>query len=395
MSQHVLGQFLSSSGVFFDKMIADFERSTGDQAIDVNLIGEVLTQTNLRIRALRLEPGDTSAMEMYQALLARYTEDAAKVRYQLMSEDLDLDLFRERLLECLSSSAEATVCRLKSVSLAKLLAQHPPTQTLKRLKLTKVEQLMGDYTTAEVLVAVRLLESSGWLASWMQSLAKLSPKDYELALAEIVLVEDSELRQILWQKFANRPAVAAALGGALLWANELTVETIESSLDLILELSLALDKLITTSNQLQLILANKSYSQNLAKFLNNSTYQTWTIADNPVPWWSIFKAMARPGGCLNQAVTKRYPKLELTSFRPITNVVETFDLKFWLGNSFLAFKNARDIVSLNLTDVAINHRSPSSRTFGVTSGFEEALWNELVARYLDHEGLAEQILLQL
>ncbi len=94
---HILGQFLSSSGPFFDQLIADLEKSTRHQSFDVDLVGELMTQVNGQLRQLGLIPGDILADEIRQALIAQYQQNQHEVAYQVFGESSDPKVRQHKL----------------------------------------------------------------------------------------------------------------------------------------------------------------------------------------------------------------------------------------------------------------------------------------------------------
>jgi ribokinase len=75
-----LSDILVSDHPLFTRTIAEFEKASGNEGVDTRLIADITEKAHAAMRALGLDPADTSAEELYHALSASVlTGDAAKV----------------------------------------------------------------------------------------------------------------------------------------------------------------------------------------------------------------------------------------------------------------------------------------------------------------------------
>ena len=75
---HTLASLLGNNHPRFLLTLEDFERASGQSGIDVRLVAEITETAHKAMRSLGLDPADTSAKELYQALLASVKQGKAE-----------------------------------------------------------------------------------------------------------------------------------------------------------------------------------------------------------------------------------------------------------------------------------------------------------------------------
>lgn len=73
---HLLAQLLMAEPRQFEMAMHELERATGQAGVDVALIGDILQKSQAAMRMMGLDPQDTTAHELYQALGAHADEPA-------------------------------------------------------------------------------------------------------------------------------------------------------------------------------------------------------------------------------------------------------------------------------------------------------------------------------
>lgn len=73
---HMLARLLGAEPKRFELTIHELERATGHAGVDVMLIGDILMKSQAAMRMMGLDPHDTTAHELYQALGAHADEPA-------------------------------------------------------------------------------------------------------------------------------------------------------------------------------------------------------------------------------------------------------------------------------------------------------------------------------
>ncbi len=385
---HILGQFLSSSGPFFDQLIADLEKSTRHQSFDVDLVGELMTQVNGQLRQLGLIPGDILADEIRQALIAQYQQNQHEVAYQVFGESSDPKVRQHKLEIKLRQLFQDKVLSIDDKVLIKIIKNCPPTKTKKALGLKNTDSLFKKFSPAEIIYFASKLESDGWHDKLVKHIAELTPADFSFKKVKVVFLDTKTLTKLKLD--AGLRLEQQYLVGGLFIHLPLNAMLDLQALDFILEAVDEYQKLIDYDNQMQVFTSSTKFDQIIKSIAANQPVHVWNVLGNPLPWRSIYRILANPQSHLHQL--DRSSSLKLVDFRPIDLLVRQFkQLDFWVANSRLAFKDQHHIISLNIFDVYQLIKTG----YDYKAHFEDELWDELLSRYLADDNLASQIMLQL
>ena len=72
-----LASVLATDHPLFTRTIAELEKASGNSGVDTRLIADITEKAHATMRSLGLDPADTSAQELYQALLAHVSHSMA------------------------------------------------------------------------------------------------------------------------------------------------------------------------------------------------------------------------------------------------------------------------------------------------------------------------------
>ncbi len=381
-----LSKMLASSGQVFDILISDFEKATGNKDIDASLIGEVTTQASIKLRKLKLSPGDTLPKELVAALSNKLLLDAEAVDRQVVGHNQDVSFYNLQLIRILNDILDQSIYRLSDKALLRLVQIVPPLKLMKKLKLKTLDAVVKRFNLVEFLTVAWRYEGLDWREAIVAQVAQLPANDYQIAeiyfvaldpdLAKVDNGDDNFIRNsllgtILFKNYKSTPSLGI-LGGVLAGLK-------------------SAKRLIDESNQLQLIAASKDYVELIQNWLLHRANLVWQINGSLLPWRSVLRAVSEPGE-LNGEMLKRQPKFKFARLDISDEVAEQFlHFDFWKDNDFLAFRHQNQAISLSLLDVAeINYNRTE---YGVRAHFEEALWDELLRRYLNQSNLASRIVM--
>lgn len=382
----ILGKMLASSGRVFDFLINDFEKATGSQALDAALIGEVTAQASVKLRELKLAPNDTLPKELVAALINKLTIDVQAIDHQVVGQNRDINFYNLQLVRLLNNILNQSIYRLSDKALLRLIQANPPTKLMKKLKLKTTEAVIKQFNLVEFLTVAWRCEEAAWRETIVAQVAQLSAKDYQLAeiyfvaldpaLAKIDKGEDNFIRN--------------SLLGTIIFKNYVVQPTRGILSGLIAGLQSA-RRLIDESNQLQFIAMSQNYSALIQAWLLDKTNLVWQINGSLLPWRSVLRAMAEPGE-LNRVMLESQPSFKFASLDASDEIAEQFlHLGFWADTDYLAFRHQSQVVSLSLLDVA--HSDYVKSEYGYRNHFEEALWDELLRRYLNQPNLASRVVM--
>lgn len=370
---NLLGKLLRSEGSFFDGLINDLENASGKNYIDVDLIGQILTNLNQKIRELGLEPGDVFPEEFYQATMAKFvlTNQAFGANFT----DTQTDIIAR-----INNLINFQLPTLSNDFIKQLLSANPPVNLLKHFNYQHIDQLV-DLSPLEILLLAQSSESQAWLnRSHEYLILNLKPDNLEQKPLQIKII-DPKLDKFLTPTNEGSHLI---LSNLILLKSSLVSQ--DDALTYFLQILNDIKQKVDLSNQFMLM-TSLNWQQNWQKWVANKTPFVWTMASNPVPWRGIIRAFASPISPLHQL---SQAEVNLIYFEPYLILKHFSELEFWQDSQNLAFHFNNEVISLNLFDVAHNYQF-LNQNYGTNDFFEQALWENLINNYLKNQNLAEQV----
>lgn len=334
MSQR-LSLLLDSQGSLLRILLHDLELATGQQGLDAELVGRIATATNLKLRQLGFATGVVTQDELNQALLFKLDQAESTIRQKMLARQQDITGLIQPLLSKIKvwSLSQIAIDRLRA-EFGEQLNSEMPSEALK-----KIAQMQLGYFEQRPLCIV----------NGSDCLAKL----------DAVVVFDHP------------------------------VSTGDSSLQQLTKLVDQLEQRIMHSNVLALILAAKQRTGLLQTWLANVLTDEWQLAGNLVPRKTIYDLLADPTTLIGSKLKSTYPDIARSLIRPeLYNWLaeEVLSEKWWCETAELAMVDERgQVISLNWFDAACNGQNHLG----------EAVWLALMTRYLNNNGLSQQIINQL
>ena len=386
MSNYTLGKMLASTGRLFEFMIDDFEKSTGEKAIDVTLLGEVTAQASMHLRSLGLSPEDILPEELTLVLLNKFLADAKSVNYQVIGDNRDLNFFNSQLVRLMNNMLDQKILRLSERALVSLINNCPPTKLMRKLKLNSISQLVSSFNLTEFLTIAWEVEPDEWRHQLVQIIATMPPESFEYQKINFVTLDQRLLT--IDKRHAN--FIRNSLLGTIIfkpYRKQLSygilsglIEGLESA-----------KKMIDETNQLQLLVKSQNHRQLISNWLLYHNNIVWQINDSILPWRSVLRSLAEPGE-LQIELLRVCPDLSLNCLDISDEIFEQFPaLKFWEKSDYLAFYYNQQVISLSMLDLA--NSEYSAFEYGVHQAFSDALWDELLRRYLNEPALTARLLL--
>lgn len=385
MTNYALGKMLASSGKLFEFMIDDFEKASGAQALDVVLLGEVTAQTSLHLRHLGLSPEDTLPEELVKTLINKFNSAVEQVNHQVIGQNRDLEFFNLQTVRLLNTMLKQKVFRLGDKALISLAQSCPPSKIMKKLKINTVDELIKTFNIAELLTVAWDLESDEWKGQIVARISDMTPNHFERQEIYFVTL-DPRLAGL-----DKRPDnfIRNSLLGTVLF-KPLSKMPSHGILSALIEGLSSAKKMIDEANQLQLIVLSHNYPSLIVEWLINHRNIVWQINSSILPWRSVMRALAKAGN-LNDGLRKLYSKLSFAELDVSDELFAQFPcLQFWEKTDYLAYRYNNQIISLSLLDLA--NPAYGDFSYGLHQEFSEALWDELLFRYLNQANLSARVL---
>ncbi len=390
----------------FDRLVQRLEIYTGYDGADIKLKTKIITGARQKIRALGLDPEDSTVQEVYFALLQKVRADDASLRESLdispllpAKGDNTEDLTKKAALSCVVIGnhlnpllqKEKVLC-LKTSTVKRILKSIPPKKTLKMLGLRSAGSVLRSNDPRTLYALASQIESESWNSQVAAQLRRLQAKDIHESSPEIIsLPLDWTLRlsEVEFKKLfiANSelgsivvlPSLSILSSGATLLscavllqaAQKLSVESLPYRID---SLSSGVSRVIPEISSGQIRALQPVYGLNpnwpaVYQLLSEGSFQTseYEFILQDLDWESV--------------------ETKLASLSP--------DLDFWVDSHYLALPNQDLPVSFHLVDVAAS--AVMEREFGqqFVAHLRASLWNEFQISYLRYGALQSQIVKQL
>lgn len=170
------------------KTIARLEAKCGYPSEDVRLLAENKQKMRVKIAQLGLDSDDTTAKELYFALLGRFRKDSAAVDRALsIYEHSGIDERIEKAAQLAAHAIGSSETWLVKNSLAKtMIAKNPPMKVARQLHYRSTASLVKREDIAEIFLAADALESATWQNKFSKQFSKVTSSDYELRPVRIV-----------------------------------------------------------------------------------------------------------------------------------------------------------------------------------------------------------------
>lgn len=176
-----IAALINESEHMVTKLIGELEARNGYPNHDARYIAQTIQDIRSKIADLKLDPDDTTAEELYHALLVRFEKDAAFL-------DASFGPLQKTFEQRLSWAAEITASGIElpsqwalKVKIAKnILRTNPPKRVMKSLGYRSLESMLKRENIYEIMLAAHLLESKIWHKNLARSISALDQTDFEL-----------------------------------------------------------------------------------------------------------------------------------------------------------------------------------------------------------------------
>ncbi|MBX4188769.1 hypothetical protein KW792_01570 [Candidatus Saccharibacteria bacterium] len=185
-----IAKLLDESEKAVTKLLEDLEHKNGYPSHDARHIAAVHQQVRHKIEDLQLDPDDTTAQELFQALRIKYQEDCQQLDDALDLTGKDSEIKISAAYKMINDSAQLPrVWTLKTSEAKKLLHEQPPKHVMKLLRFRSVDSLMKRRDIGEILIAAHSLESGNWHRQYERRLSKLNQSAFELRQLRLVTLD--------------------------------------------------------------------------------------------------------------------------------------------------------------------------------------------------------------
>lgn len=397
-----LRDLLDAEEPLFSLSIRDLENITGNQGADAKLIGDIIKLSHENMRAMKLDPENTTGPELFHALLSRVEQDNARLAKTIGAKDPDDVAHMVPYMVAAAEEVEFNrkVFVLKHDKAKELLRQMPPKILMQRLGYNNVDDMFDGEDFDEMYTALRFSEGAEWLNQYDELFKHVTADDYEHRDIRIVAMDHDkyvDLAEHFVEKKLHNVTHTKELGVIVVVPMKqkrmkgLPLKTLPLLLHYMNEI-----RLYSTFFKLKSKTVKK-FGEVVMETLIADTGTGVQVAGKHVHWRVIQRYLGRHREEATPEAFEPHVHPEDLHWRRAEDLLYKIDpeLKFWKDRDYVAVMYDDFPVAINLFDVSFAYSNGVSYKDRYAYHFRESLWNELFARYMGMHNLEQQILAQL
>lgn len=381
--------------------IKRLEHYSGMPGVDIRLTAEIHGQIHLKLRALGLDPHDTTHKELYVALenMAAVHDGFLKKRFGVNNQSTASVLVRDaaHIYERLRFNRRSWL--IKPSTIRRMLREHPPKVLVRSLGYRSAESLIKREPADTLLFLCLHFESATWQLQLDKQLKKLSIMDFEERLIEVRALDEARYQTVtteLTQKHHTLVFGAPLIGTVFMLPS---IASVRPGL-LLLTIMMAL-KESTTLQYLHSYLRHHQMEANfghrLVLALRSRSHRNITLAGHDFGWNLIHRHFGTGDSAKHPEVFQPHLQSDDLSYRRAEEILYRVEpaLHFWHGLEYVGIPAEGHPISFNLLDVLVNlvNGLPlEARHYGHLS---QSVWDELLLRYLKQPSLEQAVVHEL
>lgn len=396
----IIGELLGAEEPLFSISMRQLENASGNQGVDVRLTAEIIHKAHHAHKSLGLDPHDTTGEELYAALLALIEKHDTFLARRLGADDPTnvQDVLRRIRIASSNVHMPRRGWFMKHSVAKRLLKATPPKQVMKALHYRSIDSMIKREPVAELMVAVRALESPKWQHAFLAKYKKLKPIDFETRDIEVIQF-DAKRWGTSTEAFvrSNHHNLTHLKELGVIALLPLPVEKLPGITVTVFPLVLHyMNEIRLYSAYFKLQQVRPNFGEIVTETLTTDPKEHVNIAGQPLHWRVVNRHFGRYGRLLPE-MFEPHVRLEDLEWRKAEAVLYELEpaLHFWHDLDFVGSLYDGVPVSYNLMDMAVCYvnRLPYERR--AVGHMRQSLWSEVCQRYLAQPMLERQVLRQL
>ncbi len=396
-----LSEALQAEEPYFRLGLRRLEEARGNPNDDIRFSAQVRRGVQEKMRALGLDPHDTTPEELYHFLQERMRADDARLTRRLrtvsathVSAEGDVVAGMAYALKRLPDSRSCFA--LKNSSLRAIFKKTPPKKAMKQLGYRSMDSFLKHEAPASVLAAAWLTEGITWQHRLLEHYKHLSPGDFESREISIVSPSSGRWRKFAGSKVAERRHNIISLKEA---GTLVLLPFTDSAPDGVVTASLALalhelNQIRAGGTFLKLCQVRPDFGSLVKTVASDEPQLAVRLLDQPVSWQLVQRYYACLTEQFKEEVFGPHIRLEDMAWHPIEDALSSIEpgFEFWKNSSDLGIMHGHRPVSLNVADVALNYCNGLPFEKRVANYFRQSLWHGLMLKYMDHDAVEQSML---
>lgn len=376
--------------------ITRLEHIAMQPSVDVRLTAEIITQVREKTRRLGLDPADTTARELYFALLSRAEKDDTHLRtlFRLTEEDSPSQAAQKIASHTQKLLKNDRVMTLQAAAVKKILKSVPPKKTLRILKFRSIDSVLKRENPYALYALAKKIEDKTWHKQLHARLKRLQSRDVGEQQLQVLALPDVWLQKLASEGFNHVLHPVPEIGSIVLLPS-VPVKTVGAVLLSTMIILQAAQKMIIESFPFKLKTMQYGGESFMPAIAAGTLHSLEPIHGLAVSWHAVYKVVATQ-------TKERMSDVEFIVSDLFWETSETrlsllsSELDFWVNTHYLGVVPKNEaVVSLHGLDCAASLVLGRSYGEQVNSHLKASLWNEIQSRYLEHEALENALLPQL
>lgn len=396
----LLSELLAAEEPMFGMAVKQLEQASGNMSVDVRLTAEIVGKVHVKMKALGLDPHDTTGKELYQGLLGmleRHDKFLAE-RIGIHDHD-DVEHVFNRITEVIQALDIPMKAWVIKPSVAKrLLKATPPKRVMKQLGYRSLDSMIKREPIGELFGAIRFMESPEWQSAFVKKYKALKPTDFETRKIEIIQLDHTKWHGSVEQFVRERRhnithlkeiGVILLLPLPIKRLPGITITALSLLIHYIGEIRLY-------SSYFKSQQVNPAFSSTVVDTLLDDPGKHASVAGQHVHWRIIhrhfgsserdhpgeFEPHVEPDDLLWRRTEETLYRLEPA-------------LHFWFDMEYVGVAFDGRPISFNLLDVAVSYVNRVAYGHQSIHHMRDSLWNEIYLRYMGEKSIEKQVLKQL
>lgn len=396
-----LSESLQAREPSFRLGLQQLEAAHGHPNTDIRLSTEVRQATQNKLRALGLDPRDTTPEELYHVLQQRMRDDDERLTRRLRTTaathvSADADAVSGMIHVLRQLSEDQTCFALKNSRLRAMLKKLPPKKAMKRLGYRSMDSFLKHEAPVSVMAAAWLSEGSGWQQRLLEQYKQLAPTDFESRPISVIRPDSVRWRELAETAVLQRQHNILCLKelGALVLL-PLPAEAPEGAVTASFTLALhELNQLRAGSTFLKLCQVRPDFGSLVRLVASDEPTLAVRLLDQPLSWQLIQRYYARLKDQFREEMFGPHIRAEDMSWHSVEDTLSAIEpgFEFWKDNAHLGVIDGRRPVSLNVADTALSYCNKLPFDQRISHYFRQSLWHELLLRYLDHDSVEQLVM---
>ncbi len=397
----ILAELLQAEEPLFSMGLFRLEQASGGLSVDVRLTAEIASKIHQKMRALGLDPKDTTGKELYQALfnLVQLHDGFLAKRIGIK----DPTNVHEALghikttVDALDIPKRAWV--IKHSVAKRLLKATPPKQVMKQLGYRSIDSFLKREDVAEIIGATRFLETEQWQQAFIQKYKKLRPTDFETRDIEIILLDPKRWGAATEQhvhKHRHNITHLKELGAVIVLPMPIT-HMPGVTITVLPTLIYYINEIRLYSAFFKMNQVRGDFSELFVTTLIDDPTDHAHLAGQPIHWRVIQRHFGRVDANDHPEIFQPHIQPEDLDWRKAEEVLFKLEpaLHFWHDVDYVGLAHGDRPISFNLLDMAVSYVNNLPYGKQAIYHLQDSLRNELYTRYMGHPILEQQILKQL